>query len=507
MSFSSLAHRNPFTEDLVPLTPRPRKSIDGRRQQDTSSYHSYGLPPSQSEPNLRPLSPIKPSTAAYYTPPNLPQTPPPSSPERSRSRQDSSRGRSKTRQTAEQEEDVYFRLESISPRKHVKRSRSPVKRLLGIGKTPPPLEPSSSPRQEPKTPTAHEPKTPTAATSKKSSLKHWGDKFRHGFLANTSPAMATSSDNWESADQEEVRREAEIEEYMATATEPEPPSSFPISLDPAYQARLQADIELLICVSANKFLLHEAKAGRISKDTVNRIRRSWESRNLPQVLEYHYDQTTQRELILANFRTVQFQGQFRNDFIALNSTMLSWDTLAKEMSIRTFCSADSAIKKQLHDAQRVLEMLGSPLVTCLAFEQLHIKALEMMTKCQKERFARKKAQQATKGHTRNISGVSNTSRKQHGPYPRRDYSEKSQYIPHHRRELSEGSLGEIKGATQESVEDKIARMNVTPMPPAEIMMRKAIGASVVVTGSQNSSPTPSRGHRYHGSLGGQDRGY
>ena len=272
-------------------------------------------------------------------------------------------------------------------------------------------------------------------------------------------------------------------------------------MDPAYQARLQADVELLICVSSNKFILHEAQRGRISKDTVTKVRRSWEARNLPQVLEYHYDQATQRELILANFRTVHFNGQFANDPVALNSTMLSWGTLAKEMSVRTFCSADSAIKKQLHDSQRVLEMLGAPLITCLAFEQLHVKALANMTKRQKERLARSQAQH--KGHTRNTSNVSKASYSQKGPYPRRDYSVASQYIPNHKRDLSEGSFGVIQGVEQETIEDKIRRMNITPAPPPEVRMRKATGAEgAMMKGSQNSSPSPARyGRNFDSSRG------
>ena len=214
-------------------------------------------------------------------------------------------------------------------------------------------------------------------------------------------------------------------------------------------------------------------------------------KNLPQVLEYHYDQATQRELLLANFRSVQFSGQIGNDPVALNSTMLSWGTLAKEMSVRTFCSADSAIKKQLHDAQRILEMLGAPLITCLAFEQLHVKALAMMTKRQKERLVRRQA--GHEGHARNTSNVSKASYSRKGPVPRRDYSVVSQYIPYHRHNLSEGSMGVIGGVEEETIEDKIRRMNVTPAPPLQIKMRRTAGAGgAAIGGSQNSSPSPPR---------------
>jgi hypothetical protein len=259
----------------------------------------------------------------------------------------------------------------------------------------------------------------------------------------------------------------------------------------------------MICVSANKFILEEAQHGRISKDTVNKIRRAWEQKNLPQVLEYHYDQTTQRHLILANFRTIEFRGPFANDAMQLNSAMLSWASLAKEMSIRTFCSADSAIKKQLHDAQRVLEMLGAPLLTCLAFEQLHVKALAVMAKRQRDRWEREQA--GAIDHSRKSSNVSRSSLDRKGPHPRRDYSAASHWTPiPHGRNLSEGSFGVIRTLEEESVEEKMKRMNVSPVPPLQIRVRKATGANAALggasVGSKNSSPS-----RYGRSYGSPSR--
>ena len=177
VSYSSFAQRNPFTQDFVPLTPKPRKSMNAHEHRFHPGVAQSALPPSQSEPNLRDSSPIRNSHAVYYTPPNLPQTPPPFIAERSRSTYGSPRGRSKNREPAEEVDLGQFSSRTGSPVKQVKRSRSPVKRLLGLGK--------STPTKEPQTGVAAEPQTPTAASStKKSSLKQWSDKFRHGFLVS-----------------------------------------------------------------------------------------------------------------------------------------------------------------------------------------------------------------------------------------------------------------------------------------------------------------------------------
>ena len=43
--------------------------------------------------------------------------------------------------------------------------------------------------------------------------------------------------------------------------------------------------------------------------------------------------------------------------------------------MRTFCTPDPVIKKQLKDGYKVLEMLGAPLVTFLAFQEIQVKVL------------------------------------------------------------------------------------------------------------------------------------
>lgn len=73
---------------------------------------------------------------------------------------------------------------------------------------------------------------------------------------------------------------------------------------------------------------------------------------------------------MANLKTFEFYGDAARNPIILNGVLHSWKALAKEMSVRTFCTGDAHIKKHLLDARRVLEMLGTPMVTFLAFQEL-----------------------------------------------------------------------------------------------------------------------------------------
>lgn len=135
--------------------------------------------------------------------------------------------------------------------------------------------------------------------------------------------------------------------------------------------------------------MREARAGRISPESVAKVKELWEKMNRPQVVEFHYDQLTQHNLIMANLDRVKLHGDAATDAIAINSTMRGWKTMAREMSIRTFCSPDSVIRKHLHDAHRVLELIGAPLVTFMAYEDMQLKTLSKINQRQKERLDRR----------------------------------------------------------------------------------------------------------------------
>ena len=163
-------------------------------------------------------------------------------------------------------------------------------------------------------------------------------------------------------------------------------STFPISLDPPTQAKLYSEMELMICVTANKFLLEQYKEGRISVDSVTKVTNFWASKNRPQVIQFQFDQATQRDLILYNLKTFKFHGDCAVNVVLLNATLHNWKAVAKEMSVRTFCTPDSVIRKHMHDMLKILEMLGAPLVTFLAFQELQLNVLALMKEEQEKKL-------------------------------------------------------------------------------------------------------------------------
>ena len=148
----------------------------------------------------------------------------------------------------------------------------------------------------------------------------------------------------------------------------------------------------MICATANKFLNLQVEDNRMSVESLQKVLAYWETKNRPQVIEFMFDQGTQRELIRANMKTFRFHGPKSCNIVALNSMMHAWKTLAKEMSVRTFCTPDSTVRKHIQDAYKILEMLGAPAVTILAFHEITSRAQKIMGEEQQKQEARKAIQ-------------------------------------------------------------------------------------------------------------------
>ena len=145
----------------------------------------------------------------------------------------------------------------------------------------------------------------------------------------------------------------------------------------------------MICATANQYLNTQAEQNRMSVESVQKVTTYWISKNRPQVIEYMFDQATQRDLVLYNLKTFRFYGPNASNIVAMNSMMQAWKSLAREMAVRTFCAPDSVIQKHMQDAYKVLEMLGAPLVTFLAFQEITLKATKMIVEEQKRQEERK----------------------------------------------------------------------------------------------------------------------
>ncbi|KAL9602526.1 MAG: hypothetical protein Q9219_001821 [cf. Caloplaca sp. 3 TL-2023] len=171
-------------------------------------------------------------------------------------------------------------------------------------------------------------------------------------------------------------------------------STFPVSVEPPEQAHFYAQAELMICSTANAYLKDQHEAGRMSLESLTNITNGWAQKNRPQVLEFMFDQLTQRDLILHNLKTFRFYGPCAENGVMMNSTMNSWKTLAKEMNVRTFCMGDVTIKRHIQDVYMVLELLGAHRATFLAFQTEQIKVMAIMRR--KEEL-RKEAQKVKFG--------------------------------------------------------------------------------------------------------------
>jgi hypothetical protein len=155
-------------------------------------------------------------------------------------------------------------------------------------------------------------------------------------------------------------------------------STVPISLNPAQQVEVYSVIEPLICEVANTFLFHEYHGCRMSVDSLTKVMDYWKSKGRPPVLEFRYDQSTQRDLIVANQNTFRFYGPNANDPLQVNAMLYAWKNNARDMSIRTFCYPDSIIKIHLRDTFVILDYLGGHPAQYIALYELRAKMVRWM---------------------------------------------------------------------------------------------------------------------------------
>ncbi|KAL9039932.1 MAG: hypothetical protein Q9214_004680 [Letrouitia sp. 1 TL-2023] len=231
-----------------------------------------------------------------------------------------------------------------------KRSRSPIKQLFsGKGLLGRSTSMNELPDEE----------------HRKKGVKHWGEKIKQRVGGMTE----------------------DVSKMIRDSPSKSPPyiSKFPVSLDPPTQAKLYSDMELMICATANRFLMVQKCEGRISIESLTKVMQFWQSKNRPQVIEFMFDQATQRDLVLYNLKTVRFNGPSAEEPVKMSIMMQAWRTLAKEMNVRTFCTPDSVIRKHMFDLYKILEMLGAPMVTFMAFQEIQVKTLAVMREAQKKR--------------------------------------------------------------------------------------------------------------------------
>ena len=143
----------------------------------------------------------------------------------------------------------------------------------------------------------------------------------------------------------------------------------------------------MLVTTCNQLLVRENNAGRITQDSIIALEAKWAAQGRPAVLEFQYDNETQRSLITVNLTTIKLHGMCNEDTGVLNRNILAWLALVQVLKLRLYCHSDATIRKFLHEALLVIEMLGAPSVTRLALEDLQITTLTRINTVQKARAA------------------------------------------------------------------------------------------------------------------------
>jgi hypothetical protein len=151
-----------------------------------------------------------------------------------------------------------------------------------------------------------------------------------------------------------------------------------ISLGPPEQARVYMEIELMLVHTANSFLMNQFSQGRMDIDSIKKTVEAWKNKGRPVVIEFMYDQATQRDLVVTNQQNFRFHGSNAGNDIRINSMLYNWKQVANLMLIRTFCTADTVILKLLFDIEQILELLGAVEAMMIRLQQIRATATEMM---------------------------------------------------------------------------------------------------------------------------------
>ena len=151
-----------------------------------------------------------------------------------------------------------------------------------------------------------------------------------------------------------------------------------ISLGPPEQARIYMEIELMLLHSANSFLMSQFSQGRMDINSIKKTVDVWKSKGRPIVIEFMYDQTTQRDLVVANQQNLRFHGCSAGSDLRINSMLYNWKQVVQLMLIRTFCNADTVILKLLFDIEQILELLGAMEPILIRLQQIRATATETM---------------------------------------------------------------------------------------------------------------------------------
>ncbi|KAF7861990.1 hypothetical protein EAF04_007870 [Stromatinia cepivora] len=185
-----------------------------------------------------------------------------------------------------------------------------------------------------------------------------------------------------------------------------------ISINPYEQARYLVELELMIVHTANTFLMIQFSQGRMSIDSIKKTVDTWKNKGRPAVVEFMYDQGTQRDLVTANQYNFRFHGNRLGDDVRISSMLYNWKQVASLMSIRTFCNADTVLLKLVFDVEQILELIGGSEQIMLRLQHLRLSINEAIRIAKVDRATRT----SRNGHDKQWEPQSSSGISHNDPY-------------------------------------------------------------------------------------------
>lgn len=136
------------------------------------------------------------------------------------------------------------------------------------------------------------------------------------------------------------------------------------------------ELELSLVLTANAFLMTQFREGRMAADSIKKVTDDWQGKGRLRVIEFMYDQATQRELVVDNQDNFRFSGEGAGDYHRVTSMLYNWKQVANTMAVRTFSDADTVILKLLFDIEQILELLGATEAMMLQLHQIRFQVHE-----------------------------------------------------------------------------------------------------------------------------------
>ncbi|RDA86351.1 hypothetical protein CP532_4328 [Ophiocordyceps camponoti-leonardi (nom. inval.)] len=161
-----------------------------------------------------------------------------------------------------------------------------------------------------------------------------------------------------------------------------------ISLDPREQSLLYCELEFHLTTALNDYITAELDKGHLVPGNLKQISDFWASRGRSKVVGFRYDLETQLQLICLHAHDFDFHGRHQRNLAEIGSLLGIMKAHARQMRIRTFCQPDSAIAKQLVDAQSLFDLINANRTQQLALSEA-TNFFEVIVERQREQRARR----------------------------------------------------------------------------------------------------------------------